>query len=317
MTIIKPNSIAGITSITAQGDVINVYKSDGTAAGLQLNGVNFNTTSGISTFNNLTIGGTITYQDVAHVDSVGIITAQQGIQVLANGLDITGVSTFNNNISVTGTVTATSFSGDGSSLTSVDAATLDGVDSTSFLRSDAFDTKTSGNLDFSDNVKLRFGSQPDLEIYHDGSNSHIEEVGTGGLSLKAEPALSLKSGTVNINNAANTENMARFFADGAVELYYDNTKRLNTADGGVVVTGVMTATQFSGGGIGVGIQSAGNLIGYGITTLNFVGAGNTFAINGTTVDVSIAGGGGGGGSSDGSDFNTGITSSITALPVGV
>ena len=56
MTIIKPNSIAGVTSITAQGDVINVYKSDGTLAGLQLNGVNFNTTAGISTFNNLTIG---------------------------------------------------------------------------------------------------------------------------------------------------------------------------------------------------------------------------------------------------------------------
>ena len=51
MTIIKPNSIAGITSITAQGDVINLYKSDGTLAGLQLNGVNFNTTSGVSTFN--------------------------------------------------------------------------------------------------------------------------------------------------------------------------------------------------------------------------------------------------------------------------
>ena len=32
------------------------------------------------------IGGTLTYQDVEHIDSVGIITAQQGIQVLANGV---------------------------------------------------------------------------------------------------------------------------------------------------------------------------------------------------------------------------------------
>ena len=46
---------------------------------------------------------------------------------------------------------------------------------------------------------------------------------------------------------------------------------------------------------GVGIQSGGTVIGYGITTLNFVGTGNTFAVDGTTVDISISGGGGGGG----------------------
>ena len=47
---------------------------------------------------------------------------------------------------------------------------------------------------------------------------------------------------------------------------------------------------------GVGIQSGGTVVGYGITTLNFVGTGNTFAVDGTTVDISISGGGGGGGS---------------------
>ena len=49
---------------------------------------------------NVTIGGTLTYQDVTNIDSVGIITAQQGIQVLANGLDVTGVSTFKSNVSI-------------------------------------------------------------------------------------------------------------------------------------------------------------------------------------------------------------------------
>jgi hypothetical protein len=43
---------------------------------------------------------------------------------------------------------------------------------------------------------------------------------------------------------------------------------------------------------GVGIQSGGVAVGYGITTLNFVGTGNTFAINGNRVDISISGGGG-------------------------
>lgn len=44
----------------------------------------------------------------------------------------------------------------------------------------------------------------------------------------------------------------------------------------------------------IGIQSGGTAIGSGITQLNFVGTGNTFAVNGTTVDISIQGGGGGG-----------------------
>ena len=47
-------------------------------------------------------------------------------------------------------------------------------------------------------------------------------------------------------------------------------------------------------GLGVGIQSSGSVIGYGATILNFIGAGNTFKITGTTVDISIEGGGGGG-----------------------
>ena len=70
---------------------------------------------------NVTIGGTLTYQDVTSIDSIGIITAQQGIQVLANGLDITGFSTFKTGVSITGVCTATSFSGDGSALTGIEA----------------------------------------------------------------------------------------------------------------------------------------------------------------------------------------------------
>ena len=62
--------------------------------------------------------------------------------------------------------------------------------------------------------------------------------------------------------------------------------------GGINATGVVTAS----GGFNIGISSAGTTITSGpVTTLNFVGAGNTFALNGTTVDISIAGGVGAGG----------------------
>ena len=81
---------------------------------------------------NVTIDGNLAYKDVTNVDSVGIITAQEGIQVSANGVNVTGVGTFNNPITVagiatingggldvTGVITATSYSGDGSSLSGV------------------------------------------------------------------------------------------------------------------------------------------------------------------------------------------------------
>ena len=69
-------------------------------------------------------------------------------------------------------------------------------------------------------------------------------------------------------------------------------------------------------GLGVGIQSGGAVIGSGVTTLNFVGTGNTFAISGGIVDISISGGAGGGGGSG--LFNTGITSSVgSAITTGM
>jgi hypothetical protein len=64
--------------------------------------------------------------------------------------------------------------------------------------------------------------------------------------------------------------------------------------GNAKVSGIVTAT----GGFNLGISSAGVPITTGpVTTLNFTGVGNTFSINGTTIDISIAGGGGGGGAS--------------------
>ena len=62
--------------------------------------------------NNVTIGGTITYEDVTNVDSVGIITAQTGVKVTAGGIDVTagglkitaGVTTFSNEVTASGGV---------------------------------------------------------------------------------------------------------------------------------------------------------------------------------------------------------------------
>ena len=83
-----------------------------------------NITGVAATFSgNVTVGGTLTYDDVTNIDSVGLITARSGLQVLA------GITTLNGqvsagNLNVTGVVTATSFSGDGSNLSNV----ISGID---------------------------------------------------------------------------------------------------------------------------------------------------------------------------------------------
>ena len=94
-------NITGIT--TATGGFVGALTGDVTGNATGLSGtpnitVGSVTAASGSFSGNVTIGGTLTYQDVTNIDSVGIITAQQGIQVLANGLTITGVSTFNDNI---------------------------------------------------------------------------------------------------------------------------------------------------------------------------------------------------------------------------
>ena len=86
-----------------------------------------------------------------------------------------------------------------------------------------------------------FGDGNDLRIYHDGSDSYITDAGTGDLIINGAN-LTLLSDTVNINNAANTENLIRAFANGAVNLYYDNSKKFETTSTGATVTGNLAST---------------------------------------------------------------------------
>ena len=77
-----------------------------------------------------------------------------------------------------------------------------------------------------DDVKLRFGTSGDLNIYHDGSNSFIDDSGTGGLYIRSN-FLVIGKYTGELGILA--------LEDGAVELYYDNGKRLETTATGIKV----------------------------------------------------------------------------------
>ena len=149
---------------------------------------------------NLTVGGVLTYDDVTNVDSIGIVTARSGVKVVGGGVSITA-----GGLHVTAGVTT-----------------------------------VGGGLTLTDNVRAKFGTDGDLQVYHDGSNAKIVNT-TGQLWLQSDNGIRFVDSAIN-------ESFARFTDNGAVELYYDGTKKLETAGTGVTVTGRVDATSFAGDG---------------------------------------------------------------------
>jgi hypothetical protein len=142
-------------------------------------------------------------------------------------VDITGALDLGSLIIAGTSVTATA-----AELNYNDITTLGTVQASKTVTANA-----SGDVLFPDSDKAIFGDGSDLEIYHNGSASLISEQGTGSLII-------LASG-LDINNAANTENMLTAYEDGAVTLYYDSAAKLATTATGIDVTGTVTATGTS------------------------------------------------------------------------
>ena len=218
---------------------------------------------------NATVGGVLTYEDVTNVDSVGLITARNGI-VVGSGitLSVDGDGFF------TGIITAT-FAGDGSSLT--------GVANTDVIFPDKI-SLGDGTATGGDQINIGVGS--DLKLYHNGSHSHIDN-NTGNLMLSS-------ASHIDLLNPANDEYLARFEVDGSVELYENGSKKLETDSSGVTVTGRVAATSYTGDGsaltgISVGISTEAASIS-GITTyLNLSNDDHELVVTGNNT-ISVIGG---------------------------
>ena len=142
---------------------------------------------------NVSVGGTLTYEDVTNIDSVGIVTARTGVRVTAGGLVVTaGIATL------------------------------------------------GAGLTMGDNDRAYFGDAGDLQIYHDGSNSFIKDVGTG--------ILQLNTNYFQVKNADDDEFIIQASQNGAVSLRFNNSEKFATTNTGAIVTGILTATSFEGSG---------------------------------------------------------------------
>jgi hypothetical protein len=93
------------------------------------------------------------------------------------------------------------------------------------------DVNFRDNASFADSKKIKLGASDDLEIYHDASNSIIEDTGTGDLLLRSNSYVRLQSNT--------GENMLYGQPNGEVTLYYDNANKLSTTPIGVQTVGTL------------------------------------------------------------------------------
>ena len=221
MTVIRPNSVSGINSITAQADEIKVFKSNGTQGGLIIGGANLNATTGISTLlalnvtGNVSIAGTLTYQDVTNVDSIGIITARAGVNVSAGQLDVGS----NIKLGNAGVVTATSFVGSGANLTGI---TVPGGGT---------------GLDLNDGVKIRLGTGNDMEFHHTSGDNIINYI-NGNLIIK--------KGSASNSNSIQFDGNGHMYIPDDDAIYFGSSADLHLSHRSSDESGVIKANNTTG-----------------------------------------------------------------------
>ena len=213
---------SGATVSVASGSKVMIV-TDGAGAGAAV--LNANPTE---------IGGTVT-----SVGGTGTV----------NGISLSGTVTSSGNLTLGGALT-------GVNLTTQVTGTLPvanggtGVTSSTGTGSVVLSTNptfagltTTADMNFGDNDKALFGAGSDLQIYHDASNSYIDDAGAGSLLIRGTN-LQLRSYTTNENFFTGTEN-------GAVSIYYDGAVKLATISTGIDVTGTVRSDSLSdGSGVG-------------------------------------------------------------------
>ena len=177
----------------------------------------------------MTVGGTLTFTDGEFVDvsvnGVALVAGTDYNTDTANTIAGLSALSANDQVEIVVYDTFSVFSGDVDSNMSV-GGNLSVTGTSTF----------SSDISFPDNAAILMGAGNDLKIFHNGSNSQINDLSTGNLQL-------LSNGAGVDVLKTDGEVMAKFITDGAVELYHDNSKKLETASTGVDITGGVTATD--------------------------------------------------------------------------
>ena len=143
--------------------------------GIQLNGI----TGDITTPGDVGIGGTLTYEDVANVDSIGIVTARSGINVTGGNINVSS-----------GSVSASSFTGDGSNLTGVSG----------FSTALGNTQGTLDNLIFKTTEAFTIGSGTSIRIESDNMSGNTAFTRLSRINVSTGATFHVSAGTTFIMN---------------------------------------------------------------------------------------------------------------------
>lgn len=202
----------------------------------------------VSLSGNVSVGGTLTYQDVTNVDALGIGTFRTGIKVLAGQVDIGS----NIKLGNAGVITATSFVGSGANLTNLNASNIASgtvptarlgsgtASSSTFLRGDStFQTvntdlvsdtspqlggdlaSNSNDILMAANDRIVFGSDA-LRVKHTGSHADIENT-TGNITIKNDSSSSTEQILIQ---AKGGEDSIKVIANGTLNYITTTVKDL-------------------------------------------------------------------------------------------
>ena len=209
------------------------------------------TATGDASFSgNVSVAGTLTYEDVTNIDAVGIITARSDVLV-GSGITLSP----DGDIFFTGIMT-----GNGSGLT--------GVANTDVIFTDKLSVGDSPEL-------IAVGVGSDLRLFHDG-NSYLRHDGTGDLYIQtngsAEDIFIQSKDNLELRVNNQTDLAVQCTGNAGTALFHQGNQKLTTASGGVTVTGTVAATSYTGDGsaltgIEAGIQTSVPKSVSGITTV--------------------------------------------------
>ena len=245
------NLLDGVSGLV-QADLTKLAAVDSTAT--ELNIVDGDTSVGTTAFADgdgivTNDGGTMRQTSATtlktYMSDLTLTTAAQtnitSVGALAGGSIASGfgaIDTGSSNITTTGVGSFGSLDISGNididGTSNLDAVDIDGaVDMASSL---TMSGGSGGDIIIVDNGRIEIGSASggDLQLYHDASDSYVNNQGTGHLKIRGND--------VRIEDSSSGHSMGLFIEDGGVELYHNNVKKFDVTSTGITVTGTALAT---------------------------------------------------------------------------
>ena len=208
---------------------------------------------------NVSVGGTLTYEDVTNVDSVGLITARNGINIsdttqasstTTGALKVAGGVGIVKNLHVGGTIT-----GDGSNLTGITQTTINNNNDNKLITgsstANTLEAESTLSFDSSTDKLALTGSDSYINV---GPNSKRFQIRNNNTSTYLyhygdstfHVALAGSGNRIQFDWISGV--MCDMVKNGAVNLYHNNNSKLSTTSTGISVTGTVAATAYTGDG---------------------------------------------------------------------